>query len=1123
MESGEYAAALRGLNESQKKAVETIDGPVLVVAGPGTGKTQLLSVRVGAILQADGAVAPSNILCLTFTEAAAANLRERLIEKIGLGQAAYQVAIHTFNSFGSWIMSTYPEYFFAWREAATADELTTYRIIESILATLPGDHPLAAQGFDESFFAIRQVQNFIGDCKRANLSPEDARAILAANQATYELFAPLVTTHWPGRMTDKGALAKIATCIAALERAKVPSVATSDITSLSTLILQELHAATAEAETLAGRSKTKPFTTWKNNWLELDEDKRWIFKAAKHYAKLSAAADVYERYQHELQTHGLVDFNDQIVTVLAALAAHEALRLNLQERFQYIMIDEYQDTNRAQLQMARYITDASVHEGRPNIMVVGDDDQAIYRFQGADMSNIAAFEAAYRDPVIIRLDQNYRSNQAVLASARAISTQITLSLEKLKGISKDLGINVPKTGAGTRLHEFEHETEHYAWIAAEIRRVLDSGTTTGKDIAVLARTRDQLDALVPYLRHQQIPIDYERRENVLEQEHVVALLTLVRLVYYLAGQELQAANTVLPEVLSHPMWGIAPADIWRIAREAHARGVLWLDVIFEQEGTPARAVADFLYGLSQQAGSLPLEHALDRLIGLTEQVTTDNAFISPFKTYYFSEDLFNAQPAAYLTLLSHLACLRRHVRDYQKGSDRMLHIGDLIQFADSYARAGLTMIDTAAHREDPGSVRLMTTHKAKGLEFATVFVIGVTNNVWRRVGSNRQRFSYPENLSEIKPSDNDDDDALRLLFVAMTRAKQTLHVCYFKRTEDGKATQAFAPLLAIELQPDTPATPTDTYALAAQYEQRWLNRHAGVEHADKHALLGEKLANYHLSATHLNNYLDVTRGGPLFFLAQDFLHFPAGRSTEAVYGIIVHEILRRAHDQVRIGETPNVAQLIRLFKSKLATQALSEHDRAQLLTRGEEHLTLFFTQMLPGFLPAMQAEVNFRNQGVVIEGARLTGSLDLMDFDEPNRRITVFDYKTGEPFSKWDLPLGTNEHSRVKLHKYRRQLLFYKLLVDNSADWGGKGWRTTAGVLRFVKPNQYGKITSLHIDYEDEELEHTRKLIRAVWQRITALDFPDVSRYTPDLKGTVQFENDLINECADGDQPSEVR
>ncbi|HET8709101.1 MAG TPA: ATP-dependent DNA helicase, partial [Candidatus Saccharimonadales bacterium] len=796
---------------------------------------------------------------------------------------------------------------------------------------------------------------------------------------------------------------------------------------------------------LEGRSATKPFTAWKDDWLEKDADGKWQFKALNHIEKLLAAAELYAKYQKVLKDEGMVDFNDQIVTVLAALDQHEELRLNLQERFQYIMIDEYQDTNRAQLQLAQHITDAAVHEGRPNILVVGDDDQAIYRFQGADMSNITAFEAAYKKPVIIPLTENYRSNEQVITPARSISTQIQLSLEKQKNISKDLGINTDLEGIGTALHEFKNDAEHYSWIASEIRRLLDEKPGCGKDIAVLARKRDQLDALVPYLHDQKIPIDYERRENILDQEHIVALLTLAKVVYLLSQQLDREANALLPEVLSHPMWNIPPIEIWKVSREAHDEDRLWLDVIFEQDGTALRNVADFLYSVSQQAAATPLEHLIDTLLGQQETAAPDTehddevaaafaeeelpmqlpvAFISPFKRYYFGDDLFNKQPATYLTMLSHLACLRRHIRNYQQGSKTTLHLSDLIDFVATYQRTGMTMTDSAAHREDNAAVKLMTAHKAKGQEFETVFVIGVNDDVWgRTVGSNNSRFSYPKNLNEIKPSDNDDDDALRLLFVAMTRAKQSLHICYFKHSEDGKSHQPFAPLLAMGIDADMPAVTVDEAALVSQYEQRWLARHAGVDHADKHALLSDKLEKYQLSVTHLNNFLDVSRGGPLYFLTQNLLNFPASMSSSAGYGSAVHKSLQFVHEQVIGGQKVNIDVAVQYFATKLGEQVMSEHDHARFLQKGEDMLRAYLKEALPTFKANQKVEFNFAQEGVIISGARLKGALDLLDFNSDDKTIAVTDYKTGRGYTKWDLPPSSGEYERIKLHHYQQQLL----------------------------------------------------------------------------------------------------
>lgn len=1129
-----YQQVYDDLNDAQKLAVDTIEGPVLVVAGPGTGKTQLLSVRVGSILQKDPTILPSNILCLTFTDAAAANLRERLIEKVGLGQDAYQVAIHTFNSFGAWIMATFPQYFFEWREAVTADELTAYQIIENLMSDLPGTSPLAGQAPDGTFFALKQVQSLIGDAKKSNLSPEDLIAIVKANRRTFDVFEPIINKYWPGKMSDKGAVESIRQCVQDLRSAHAAHEPVSGIAGIDVLIMQELLAADAESNDLPPRSQTKPFTAWKDSWLEKGAEGKWQFKARNHIEKLLAAADLYAKYQTFLEHEGMVDFNDQIVSVLAALEQHEELRLNLQERFQYIMIDEYQDTNRAQLQLARHITDAAVHEGRPNILVVGDDDQAIYRFQGADMSNIAAFEAAYTNPVIIPLTENYRSNNQVISPARGISTQIQLSLEKQKGIDKTLGINVALTGQGTQLHEFTNDAEHYSWIAHEIRRLIDEKPGCGKEIAVLARKRDQLDALVPYLHDQHIPMDYERRENILEQEHIVALLTMARVVHMLSQEQYREANALLPEVLSHPMWQIPPVEIWKVAREAYDEDRQWLDVIFEQDGTALRNVADFLYNVSQQAAATPLEHVLDTLLGQQETAAPDTehddeviqafaeeefsmqlptAFISRFKRYYFGDDLFNKQPAAYLTMLSHLACLRRHIRNYQQGHKNVLHLSDLIDFVATYQRTGMTMTDTAAHREDDAAVKLMTAHKAKGQEFDTVFVIGLNNDVWgKNVGSNNSRFSYPQNLNEIKPSDNDDDDALRLLFVAMTRAKQNLHLCYFKHSEDGKAHQPFAPLLALDIQADQPEVAIVETALVSQYEQRWLSRHAGVEHADKHALLADKLERYQLSVTHLNNFLDVSRGGPLYFLTQNLLNFPASMSPNAGYGSAIHKSLQFVHEHVASGKKIHIDAVITYFESKLREQTLSEHDTARFLQKGTDTLRAYLKEAMPSFTKEQMVEFNFAQEGVVIQGARLKGALDVLDYDKQSKSVTVTDYKTGRGYSKWDVPPSSDEYERIKLHHYKQQLLFYKLLVDGSSTWGGHGWKAAKGALVFVEPDSYThKFKTLPLEYLPEDLERLRALISAVWQHIMRLDFPEVSNYEASLKGIQQFEQDLLD------------
>ncbi|HSX18222.1 MAG TPA: ATP-dependent DNA helicase [Candidatus Saccharimonadales bacterium] len=1110
----EFRKAFAGLNDQQKKAVETINGPVLVIAGPGTGKTELLALRAANILKTDTTMLPSNILCLTFTNSASNNMLERLIKYIG--QDAYQVAIHTFNSFGAYVMNAYPEYFYEWRETKTADELTTHSILENILSQLPGNHPLAAKNADGLFYAQTQIKNLIGDSKRADLSPDDLRQILKENKQTYQLLTPLFREFWPERISVKTALGDINKLIDKLTELKPARGKIEAVVPLQNMIVSSLQREAEESGQLES-GRTKPFTAWKNQWLEKDEENQIIFTGERNHERLLAAADIYEKYQAELEAQSLVDFNDQIMWVIEAMEKHPELRYNLQERFQYIMIDEFQDTNRSQLLMTRYLTDALAHEGRPNILAVGDDDQAIYRFQGADIANVALFEQMYKDPAEITLEVNYRSNQDILTSSRQVSRQITASLEKEKSIIKQLKSTVAKLGEGVKLNEFDQESQHYSYIALEIKKLLKKGVE-GKEIAVLARERVQLDALVPYMREQQIPISYERRENVLSQSHIINLLAMAKLIYWLERQELERANELFAQVLSEPMWQIEATEIWQVATEAYSSERFWLDVISDKKDGKCKDIADFFIRLGFASATTPLEQMLDELIGTESMGAQDEHdeeaapeprnFFSPFKQYYFGEEILKDKPAEYLTLLSHLATLRRHLRNFQADTHKTLYIKDLIELVDAYEHAGMVMLDQAQHNEDGNAVQMMTVHKAKGLEFDVVFVVGLQNDVWTRSVS-RGRFAYPSNLKPIKPSDNQNDDALRLLFVAMTRARQSLYLNYFKQDEDTSPTQPYSALLGIDVQSIKPKTKDEPEALAREYEHRWLAQLGNLRSSQMAPYFEQQLQNYRLSTTHLNNFIDVSMGGPAYFFEQNLVHFPAAKSSMAVYGTVMHAALSRAHSEVLEGKLLSPKRIIKGFIADINNEALSQTDKEYYADRGAKSLKVFLSRQGEGFSKTQLVDYDFGRQGVAIGSSKLRGMIDLIDTDKKTKKAVVTDYKTGAVAYKWELPPSASEHQRVRLHRYRNQLLFYKLLVDGARNFGQQGWKADKGVLRFVEPDR-GRIRSLELDYDQVEIDRFKRLVLAVWTKIQALDFPDISSYEPTLKGIQAFEEDLI-------------
>jgi len=277
-------------------------------------------------------------------------------------------------------------------------------------------------------------------------------------------------------------------------------------------------------------------------------------------------------------------------------------------------------------------------------------------------------------------------------------------------------------------------------------------------------------------------------------------------------------------------------------------------------------------------------------------------------------------------------------------------------------------------------------------------------------------------------------------------------------------------------------------------------------------MLGEELNAYQLSATHLNNFTDVSIGGPLAFLTQNLLNFPSSIGAYGVYGNAVHSALKQAHEMVIGGSKPDVDKIITDFLTDLAKQPLSDTDKAYFAKKGQLALHAYLKVKAAEFKPDQKVEFDFKNQGVTLGAARLKGFIDLMDFDKQRHRILITDYKTGRSYSTWNLPPSADEHERIKLHRYRQQLLFYKLLIDGSNEWGKKGWSVDSARLQFVESGSNAQIRDLNLTYQSDELQRFSELVSSVWRHIQDLSLPDTSKYPSTLAGTLAFEDDLIKE-----------
>jgi DNA helicase-2/ATP-dependent DNA helicase PcrA len=1127
-----YRAALASLNDAQKLAVETIDGPVLVIAGPGTGKTQLLTTRIAHILATTDTL-PQNILCLTFTDSAAENMRGRLAGMIG--QGAYDVTISTYHAFGSDLIRRYPDYFTADADLEPVDELGIDRIFRAIVAGLPFSNPLK---YSDNY--LSDIKSLVSDAKRSLLSPEDLRKAATDNLKFIKHASPVVSKTFAGMArVDKKSIplfSGLGARLAELNTAQPPSAPAA---SFAQMFLDELAEAAGVAEETG---KTTTLTAWKNKWLAKDADGNFIVDGTKANQKMHAAADVYNQYLQALKSQHLFDYDDMILRAVRALETNNDLRYTLQEQYQYILLDEFQDTNGAQLRLVELLTDNPVNEGRPNVLAVGDDDQAIYAFQGANYSHMLQFKELYRDVLPVPLTENYRSHTDILHTARGISEQIEERLHHhFPEIEKTLiarNTKLPKTAVVER-REAQSDVMQFAWVTKQIGELLQSGVPP-EEIAVLAPKHKYLEPLVPFLQQAGIPVRYEKRENVLEDPGIVQLLRMSELTLALAGGHQSLANALWAQVLSFDFWQLPTSAIWNLSWRTTDDDRNWTEELLADDAL--KPIALFFIRLSHLAGSETLETMFDYLIGsapvdLNEPGQPD--FTSPYYKHYFGGitasndnnaakegelqlELDGPQPASaaqsgFWNLLTNLIVLRAKLKEYRKDGEERLSLRDFIGYVEAMKAAELKILNTSPYASGEDAVQLLTAYKAKGMEWSAVFVLAVTDDAWGGKSHNASsRISLPPNLQHIRYAGATNDERLRLFYVAVTRAKSYLYLASFASNFAGKHLSHLkfldesmdeqgvlhSPLLPEKEQAVLPAeddAPTPTTELKAY----WSRRHEeALQHPDMQALLSDRLRNYQLSPTHLNAFTDLVHAGPQEFFLKTILRFPQAPRPEMQFGNAMHETLEwLQRDFQETGLLPSEKLLFSTYEKRLLTKKLSERDVELYLPRGQAALKAYLEQRTSTVGIDNVVEYNFRTEGVFLGKAHLTGKIDKLIIDKQQKTIQIVDYKTGKSHNRW-----TRE---VKLHKYRQQLYLYKALVEGSHTYSG--YTVTDAYLEFVEPDEDGVIAELHLQFNDAEYEHVKRLAEAIWLRITALQLPDISGYTQDMAGVESFENDLLS------------
>lgn len=670
---------MQGLNKEQLDAVQTINGPMLILAGAGSGKTKVLTCRIAHLLQQG--VRPYRILAITFTNKAAAEMRER-VDRMA-GAAARDVWLFTFHAFCARLLRYELENFNGYaNNFAIYDTSDSKNLIKQVLKEM---------NLDEKRFPLPAIISHISNAKNALLLPD-----------------------------------------------------------------------------------------------------AYAREASGYYEQ--QVAKIYDAYQKKLQANNAVDFDDLLLLALRLLQENLAVREKYQRKFDYLMVDEYQDTNHAQ-----YLLTKLLAAGHRNICVVGDADQSIYGWRGADIQNILDFEKDYPDAKLVKLEQNYRSTQVILDAANAVIDNN--SGRKPKNLWTANG-----NGSEIIYYQANDERDEARYVIENMQKLqLNEGAKLG-DMAVLYRTNAQSRVFEEMLIKSGIAYTMVGGTKFYERKEIKDALAYLRLLYN------PHDSLSLLRIINVPRRGIGDATLARLQEYANASGQSLFEVVTNAADVPGLAsrfankldeLSELLFELMGEAADVPVKQLLDDVLlktGYLEELQSSKDPQDESRVENLKEMLSVTEEFA--------------VKCERNGEEPTLEnfLADVALVAD---------IDDAELGEE--AVTLMTLHSAKGLEFPNVFLVGMEEGI----------FPHSRTLMD----ENEIEEERRLCYVGITRAEKHLFLSNARtRTIYGR-TQYYTPSRFLQEVPrnlvhvikrpvvQRPAMTSQVHKPTAKENANWFEQH----------------------------------------------------------------------------------------------------------------------------------------------------------------------------------------------------------------------------------------------------------------------------------------------------------
>lgn len=916
-------------NEAQRRAITHGRGPLLVIAGAGTGKTRVITERIRHLLESDASLLGENILGLTFTKKAAGEMKSRVVKAVG--ERGKDVVLATFHSFCETLLKEEDP------NRLPLEDVDHWILLRRNLARLKLEkyRRLAEPGQFLSDFV-----RFFSRCQDELVSSED-----------YQAFADQLATE--------------------LERDK-PS---------------------------------------------LDEDT--CKERAEHVALQREIARAYQASEELLREKRAVAVNGLISEAVALLGKDVKRRSKLQERFKHILVDEFQDTNIAQLELLRLLAN-----DERNIVVVGDNDQAIYRFRGASFGSFKLFlknfanwqEGEDSTRHRVSLTENYRSTPNILR----VATQAIGMNETSPEFPKKILQPNRTEGEKIRIVELDSGESEASWIADELERLRKAGRRWNQ-FAILYRQHAHRDDIVAELSSRKIPFVITKL-SILEHPLVRDVLAYLQVIAF------PYDDIACARVLSAPAWHLTAEDLVRLAeRAAKTRGTALYDVLQTPQGQlpfdPSHgACRQLLEFLGAQRKSLRRRTAREILGELVEWLEIPQR-VSPQDRKYVNQ-------------------LVQFVKDWEPKSETR-GLPEFLEYLDYFDQANGTLSLEDDNPDD--AVQLMTVHGAKGLEFSHVFLLRVNSNAFPA----RKRsplFEFPVCLmkEELPQGDFHIQEERRLFYVALTRAQERLTITTVTEKknkipvfiEDILMDAAIKRRDILQLAPRVKKEPEEKMPREQSVEQELFAASAGPPKI--FARVAQWAEEFYpptpeplkVSSSAVENY----RKCPQQFAFNYLWSLKEGPRAALSFGSVMHTTIKRFMEQLKKGMKLPFEEVQRIYETEWSSAGYEdEYQEAEYKKDGLEQLKVFHAAMLGQMPEVLEQEKPFE---LPLENdVILVGRMDQVNRLGPNE-VEIVDYKTGKPRPEGDalkaLQLSIYALAAREIFEWNPVRLVFHYLQDNS-------------------------------------------------------------------------------------------